>query len=99
MSELRGGRAGTVARLFEYQLVRMDGNLLISFLVPLDHAVMWFSRSPEWRSGARARLVPSRPHGPWIVRAYYPDGYPGPGGTVARRRGTRRWRVPCLPDG
>lgn len=67
-------------RVVEYQLVRMDGTVLVSFLGPLDHAVMW---QPEpgfeiWGACAgRYRIVPD---GPWIVRAYYPDGFPGPRG-------------------
>jgi hypothetical protein len=67
-------------RLVEYQVVRLDGAALVSFLSPLDHAVMWLPESGfEIRDpcAGRYRVVPD---GPWIVRAYYPQGFPGPQG-------------------
>jgi len=81
MSELEATKPQPDLMAFvEYQIVRMDGAVLVSFLAPLGHAIMWL---PEpgmeiWGPCAgRYRIVPG---GPWIVRAYYPEGYPGPQG-------------------
>ena len=67
-------------RVVEYQLVRMSGTVLVSFLSPLDSAIYWAPPSGMeiWGPCAgRYRIVPD---GSWIVRAYYPDGFPGPQG-------------------
>ncbi len=81
MSEL-GTRAAQPEpwRVIEYQLVRMSGTVLVSFLSPLDSALYWLpapGMEIQEPCAGRYRIVPD---GPWIVRAYYPEGYPGPQG-------------------
>ena len=64
----------------EYQLVRMNGAVLVSFLSTLYEALEWLpvpGFAPQGPCAGRYRIVPD---GPWIVRAYYPDGFPGPQG-------------------
>jgi hypothetical protein len=77
--EVRGAQPDPAA-IVEYQLVRLNGTVLVSFLSPLGHAIYW-APAPGmeiWDAcAARYRIAPD---GPWIVCAYYPDGYPGPQG-------------------
>ena len=64
----------------EYQIVRMSGNVLVSFLSTLHQAIYWVPAPGMEIQGpcaGRYRIVPG---GPWVVRAYYPEGYPGPQG-------------------
>jgi hypothetical protein len=64
----------------EYQIVRMSGSVLVSFLGTLHQAIWWLPPLGMEIIGpcaGRYRIVPG---GPWVVRAYYPDGYPGPQG-------------------
>jgi len=63
--------------LVEYQLVRMNGDVLVSF-----QAVSW--RPLTWEPppggdiwGACAGRWRVLPDGGWMIAAYYPDGFPG----------------------
>ena len=66
----------------QYELVRMNGNVLVQFVLALDQLLTWVPE-PGWGIGgpcaARYRILPD---GPWIVYAFYPDGYPGPRGAL-----------------
>ena len=79
MSELESAEPDQMA-FVEYQLVRMNGAVLVSFLSPLSSALYWIPAAGMeiWDACAgRYRVLPD---GPWIVRAYYPEGFPGPQG-------------------
>ena len=79
MSELEA-RGPDPAAFVEYQIVRMDGTVLRSVLATLQMAVTWLPAPGTGITGpcaGRYRIIPG---GPWIVRAYYPAGYPGPQG-------------------
>jgi hypothetical protein len=80
MSELAAVPEPEPWRAVEYQLVRMTGSVLVSFLGTLDSAV-WWTPAPGFEiagpCAGRYRIVPD---GPWVVRAYYPEGFPGPRG-------------------
>lgn len=73
----RPPRAGAVV---EYQMVRLDGAILVSFHSTLDIALAWLP-DPGFEiwgpCAARCRIPPD---GPWFVGAYYPEGFPGPRG-------------------
>lgn len=78
MSELEAARTQPEpGALIEYQLVRMNGAVIVQFVSTLNQAMMWLPEpgfAPQGPCAGRYRLLPD---GPWIVRAYYPDGYPG----------------------
>ena len=67
-------------RLVEYQIVRMNGTLLLSFFAPLNMALYWDPEPGGEIWGPCAGRYRVAPDGPWIVRAYFPDGFPGPQG-------------------
>ena len=77
--EAREPQPGPVT-LVEYQIVRMSGTLLLSFMSTLDQAVMWLPPLGMEIRGPCAGRYRILPDGPWIVRACYPDGFPGPQG-------------------
>lgn len=64
----------------EYQLVRLAGTVIAAFNAPLGHAIYWEPEPGFEIAGPVAGRYRVLPGGPWIVRAYYPDGYPGPQG-------------------
>jgi hypothetical protein len=80
MSELEAAEPPDPMAFVEYQLVRTNGNVLVSFLGTFQESILWLPTPGFEIAGpcaGRYRIVPG---GPWIVRAYYPEGYPGPQG-------------------
>lgn len=66
------------AALIQYELVRLNGAVIVQFVSTLDQALMWLPEpgfAPQGPCAGRYRILPD---GPWIVHSYYPDGYPGP---------------------
>lgn len=53
---------------------------MLSFMSTLDQAVMWLPAPGAEIWGPCAGRYRILPGGPWVVRAYYPDGFPGPQG-------------------
>lgn len=64
----------------EQQLVRMDGTVLVSFLVAPGQR-LWFEL-PPWQQFTDPCVgrVRALPEGEWFVLAYFPEGWPGPRG-------------------
>ena len=61
----------------EYQIVRLDSTVVFTIMVHWTTAVRWepaFGFEIDGPVAGRFRVLPA---GPWLVRAYYPDGYPG----------------------
>lgn len=67
-------------RLREQQLVRMDGTVLVSFVVPPGQRLYYVPPLGFDVVGPCAGRVRVLPDGPWFVLAYFPDGWPGPEG-------------------
>jgi hypothetical protein len=67
--------------LREQQLVRMDGTVLIMFYVGPGQRIHWLPPPEASIQGPCAGRVRVLPDGPWMVVAYFPDGYPGPLGS------------------
>lgn len=67
--------------LVEYQVVRVDGTLLLSVLGMLD-SFTWWRPAPgfEIHGPCAGRYRVLLPGGPWIVHTCYPEGFPGPRG-------------------
>lgn len=76
--------------LVEYQIVRMTGTLLLSFMSTLDQAVMWLPVPGTEISGACAGRYRLLPGGPWIVHTCYPERIPWPAGRMAGGNATAR---------
>jgi hypothetical protein len=64
--------------LVEQQLVRMDGTLLVTFVVASYQRMAWLPPLGLDIVGPCAGRVRALPDGPWFVLAYFPQGYPGP---------------------
>lgn len=57
--------------------MRLDGTLLVSFVVPEGQRVEWVPYPGCEIRGPCAGRVRKLPDGPWLVIAYFPEGYPG----------------------
>jgi hypothetical protein len=72
----------TSDRIREQELVRMDGTVLVRFLVGPGMWMLW--EPPPWLDyivgpcAGRARYL--NPVSDWVVFKYFPEGYPGPEG-------------------
>jgi|SRR5580704_16181675 hypothetical protein len=77
--EVRGQQPDPMA-MVEYEIVSMGGVLLLSFFAPLGYAILWEPEPGFEIRGPCAGRYRVAPDGPWIVRAYYPEGFPGPQG-------------------
>lgn len=69
---------GQVPGFREQQLVRMDGAVLVSFVVPPGQQIIWEPEPGLDIVGPCAGRVRVLPGGPWLVLAYFPAGYPRP---------------------
>lgn len=67
-----------LTRAREQQLVRMDGTVLVSFVVPAGMRLAWNPEPETYIQSPCAGRIRELPDGPWIVLAYFPEGYPGP---------------------
>ena len=72
--------SGQVPGLREQQLVRMNGTVLVSFVVAPGQRLSWVPSVGMDIQGPCAGRVRVLPDGPWLVLAYFPEGYPGPMG-------------------
>lgn len=70
--------SGQVPGLREQQLVRLDGAVLVSFVVGPGQRIYWAPALGMDIQGPCAGRVRVLPDGPWLVLAYFPEGYPGP---------------------
>ncbi len=61
----------------ERQIVRLDGTVIVSVLSGHGLTVWLETPGRERIEGPCAGRVRMLPDGPWVVRAYFPDGYPG----------------------
>lgn len=60
-----------------YEVVRLDGSVLMRHCAPSSMRVRWFPQFPgemiDGPCAGRYRID----GGDWVVAAYYPDGFPG----------------------
>lgn len=66
----------------EQQLVRPDGVVLVSFMVPPGHKIMFVPEPGFDIVGPCYGRVREMPDGEWLVIAYFPYGWPGPMGPI-----------------
>lgn len=62
----------------EQQLVRLDGTVLVSFVVPAGQRMYYMPPLGMDIQGPCAGRVRDLPRGDWHVLAYFPEGWPGP---------------------
>ena len=63
--------------LYEHQLVRPDGTVLWSVVVPEGERVYWEPAPGFEILGLILARYRELPEGEWVMLAEFPDGYPG----------------------
>lgn len=77
MSDLTAAAGNSQAALREQQLVRLDGRVIVTLVVGPGQRIEWAPAPGMDIQGPCAGRVRVLPDGPWLVLAYFPDGYPG----------------------